>query len=115
MLRAGIEAGDIRVPHQAIVEFVAATTRGEPGARILDPEDARREAEEFLSEFPIVYPNDAIVRTALRGTAAYGISWFDAHLWAYAEVYGIDELLSEDFQHARLYGSVTIRNPFIGA
>ena len=41
------------------------------------------------------------------------LSWFDAHLWAYAEVHGIADLLSEDFQHGRLYGTVTIRNPFL--
>ena len=60
----------------------------------------------------IIYPNAAVLRTALRGTAAYGLSWFDAHLWAYAEVYGIAELLSEDFQDGRMYGTVTVRNPF---
>ena len=33
-------------------------------------------------------------------------------LWAYAEANGIGELVSEDFQHDRMYGSVTVRNPF---
>ena len=42
-----------------------------------------------------------------------GLSWFDAHFWAYAEVHGITELLSEDFQHGRMYGTVTVRNPFL--
>ena len=45
--------------------------------------------------------------------AAYGLSWFDAHLWAYAEVHGIAEPAFEDFQHGRMYGTVTIRNPFL--
>ena len=66
----------------------------------------------MLAEFPILYPNEAVVRTALRGAAAYGLSWFDAHIWAYAEVYGLGELLSEDFQHRRMYGTVRVRNPF---
>jgi predicted nucleic acid-binding protein len=52
-------------------------------------------------------------RTALRGAAAYRLSWFDAHIWAYAEHYGLDELISEDFEHGRIYGSVRIRNPFV--
>ena len=47
------------------------------------------------------------------GAAAYGLSWFDAHPWAFAEVRGIPELLSEDFRHGRLYGTVTVRNPFL--
>ena len=113
VLRDGIAAGSARIPHQAIVEFVAATTRGGPEARLLDPADALREAEELMAQFPILYPNDAVLRTALRGAAAYSLSWFDAHLWAYAEVHGIEELLSEDFQHGRLYGTVTVRNPFV--
>jgi hypothetical protein len=40
----------------------------------------------------------------LRGAAAYGLSWFDAYLWAYAEACGIPEILSEDFEHGRHYG-----------
>jgi len=113
LLRQGIAEDGVRVPHQAIVEFVAATTRPTPtGPSLLSPEDARREAEEMLSQFEVLYPNEALVRTALRGAAAYQLSWFDAHLWAYAEHYSLDELLSEDFQHDRMYGTVRAVNPF---
>ena len=49
---------------------------------------------------------------ALRGMGAYQLSWFDAHLWAYAECNGLDELVSEDFQHGRIYGRVRANNPF---
>ena len=113
VLREGISSGAARVAHQSIVEFVAATTRGKIEERLLDLPDARREAEELMSQFPIVYPDDGVLRTALRGSAAYGLSWFDAHLWACAEVNGIKELVSEDFQHGRMYGTVTVRNPFL--
>lgn len=114
LLREGIATDSIRISHQAIVEFYAAVTR--PVAtygRLLDDEDARRETEEMLAQFTVVYPDAAVVRTALRGMAAYQLSWFDAHMWAYAEVLGLDELISEDFQHRRLYGSVRVINPFI--
>lgn len=114
LLRRGIGDSSIRVPHQAIVELVAATTRRLPtGQPILGDVDARREAEELLSQFDVLYPNEAVVRTALRGAAAYQLSWFDAHLWAYAEVYGLSEILTEDFAHDRIYGSVRIVNPFV--
>ena len=53
--------------------------------------------------------------TALLGKAAYGFPWYDAHLWAYAEHYGLPELLSEDFEHGRRYGTVRVRNPFLDA
>jgi len=113
LLRSGVVAGSIRVPHQAIVEFVAAVTRARPGGRpLLDPSDARVEAEDMLAQFEVLYPDEALLRTALRGAAAYQLPWFDAHMWAYAEHYGIGELVSEDFQHGRHYGTVRVRNPF---
>lgn len=113
LLRRGIREGSLAIPHQAIVEFVAVV--GRPllrGRALLDPADARREAEELLSQFEVLYPCDELVRTALRGMAAYRLSWFDAHLWAYAEHYGLAELVSEDFEHDRLYGAVRVVNPF---
>ena len=113
VLRDGIASGHARVAHQSILEFVAAVTRGEPENRLLDFEEARREAEELMAQFPIIYPDEAVLRMALRGAAAYGLSWFDAHIWAYAEVHGITELFSEDFQHGRMYGTVTVQNPFL--
>ena len=113
ILERGISEDDIRIPHQAIVEFVAAVTKIQrDGHQILPAAEARREAEEFLSVFRVLYPSEAVVRTALRGAAAYGLSWFDAHLWAYAEHYGVPLLYSEDFPHDRLYGTVRCVNPF---
>ena len=75
LLRDGIRLNSIYLPHQAIVEFVAACTRNLPSGPILSPEDA--------------------------------------HLWAYAEHYGMSELYSEDFQHDRMYGTVRVVNPFV--
>ena len=114
LLGRGISEDSVRVPHQAIVEFVAAVTRPtSSGVPLLSPPAARREAEEMLTQFEVLYPTEALVRTALRGAAAYQLNWFDAHMWAYAEHYGLAELLSEDFQHDRLYGSVRAVNPFV--
>ena len=111
-----MERGTCIVPHQAILEFVAAVTRPlrnrEP---LLSPAEAWREAEELLVTGPVLYPTEAVVRTALRGAALYQVSWFDAHLWAFAETHGIAELLSEDFQHGRRYGTVRAVNPFLPA
>ena len=112
VLRSAIDAGDARVPHQVVVEFVAATTRGGTETRLLSPQEALREADDIMAQFPIIYPNEAVLRTALRGFVAYRMSWFDAHLWAYAEAFGLTEIISEDFDHGRLYGSVLVRNPF---
>jgi predicted nucleic acid-binding protein len=114
ILRRGIAEDSIRVPHQALLEFVAAVTRPLPGTGpLLAVPDALREAEEMLGQFPMLYPDAMVLRTALRGAVAYQLTWFDAHMWAYAEHFGLPELLSEDFQHDRLYGSVRAVNPFL--
>lgn len=113
ILRRGIAERSVRLPHQALVEFVAATTRRRGNAQpLLAPTDARREAEEMLAQFEILYPNEPVLRLAIRGAATYQLSWFDANLWAYAEHFGLDVILTEDFEHRRLYGSVTAINPF---
>ena len=114
ILRRGIIEASVRVPHQAIVEFIAAVTRPIRGHIILKQVDALREAEELLKQFTVLYPNEAIVRNAIRGRAAYQLNWFDAHLWSYAEHYGLSEIITENLQHDRLYGSVRVVNPFIG-
>jgi predicted nucleic acid-binding protein len=115
-MRRGLVGRSLRVPHQAIVEFVAVVSRPMiEGRPLLPADEARREAEELLSTFEVLYPNEAILRTALRGAAAYRLNWFDAHLWAYADYYGLEKLVSEDFEHDRLYGTVRAVNPFLGA
>jgi predicted nucleic acid-binding protein len=115
LLRDGVERDSIRVPHQAILEFVSATTRTmtNPGGQSLLPrQDALLEAESMLAQFTILYPNESIVRLAVRGAATYQLNWFDAHLWAYAEHFGLAEIISEDFSNGQLLGSVRISNPF---
>jgi predicted nucleic acid-binding protein len=113
LLRSGEISGDLRIAHQSLVEFVNAVTRSRGGEPLMSRNDAARQAELFMTEFPVLYPNEHVFRTALRGMGIYQLSWFDAHLWAYAEHYGLSEILSEDFEHERFYGTVRIRNPFL--
>lgn len=116
LLREGIASDSLVLPHQALVEFVAAVTRpradlgGEP---LLPAAEALRETESMLAQFRVIYPGPEVLLTAMRGMALYGLAWFDAHLWAYAEAGGIPELLSEDFEHGRHYGRVRAVNPFV--
>jgi predicted nucleic acid-binding protein len=114
LLRQGIKDNSVRLAHQTIVEFVAVASRpAGKGIPTLSIEEARREAEELLLQFTVLYPSQEILRMALRGAASYGLSWFDAHMWAYAEHYGLERIYSEDFQHNRIYGSVRVVNPFL--
>lgn len=118
LLRGDLIQDVLVLPHQAILEFVAAVTRPRRdlgGAPLLSLAQALLEAEELMAQFLVIYPNLDVLLTALRGTSTYQLSWFDAHLWAYAEVHGIPEILSEDFQHGRHYGGVRTVNPFLAA
>lgn len=118
LLREGVGREDLILPHQALVEFVAVTTRPREdlgGVPLLERSAALREVENLLLQFRVLYPDEAVLRTALLGAAGHRLSWFDAHLWAYAEVNGLDEILSEDFEHGRSYGSVRVRDPFLEA
>jgi predicted nucleic acid-binding protein len=113
LLKRGLADGSMMLAHQAIVEFVAACTRPlKDGTSILAPADASREAEELMRQFPVLYPDDAVLRAAFRGAATYQLAWFDAHMWAYADVHHLDTIYSEDFQHGRFYGTVRIVDPF---
>jgi predicted nucleic acid-binding protein len=67
LLREGIRTDTLRLCHQSIVEFVAACTRQLPGGSLLAPDVARREAEELLSLFGVLYPNEAVLHGASRG------------------------------------------------
>lgn len=113
LLREGIRDDSVRIGHQAVVEFVRATTRRQSdGTSILEPAAARSEAEDLLRQFQVIYPDDRVVRTALQGMAAYALPLWDAHMWAYAEVHELGVLFSEDFQHERWYGGVLVLDPF---
>jgi predicted nucleic acid-binding protein len=113
LLRRGAASGELHIPHQALVEFVRSATRVRETRSLMSLENATRQAEEYMEQFPILYPDEHVFRLALRGMAAYRLAWFDAHFWAYAERYGMSEILSEDFEHGRRYGTVRVRNPFI--
>jgi predicted nucleic acid-binding protein len=118
LLRRGLSSPELVLPHQAVLEFVAVVTRPRSdlgGATLLSWAEAYRQAEELILQFPVLYPDEEVLATALRGVASYRLSWYDAHLWAYAEVHGLPEILSEDFEHGRHYGSVRVVDPFLSA
>ena len=114
LLKQGAADRSIVLPFQALVEFIAVTTRpiekGKPS--LLSVEQAHLEVEDMLAQFSVVYPTENTLRTALRGAALYRMPWFDSLIWAYADERGINILLSEDFQDGRLYGRVKVENPF---
>ena len=97
-----------------LVEFASVVAKPRAGGRaVLSREEAWWQAEDLLTEFPVLYPNEKLFRAALLGMAAYKFPWYDAHIWAYGEHYGLPELLSENFEYGRRYGIVRARNPFL--
>jgi predicted nucleic acid-binding protein len=116
VLQSGLPGGDrpLTIPHQALIEFVAAVTKPtRQGPPLLPPIDAWHEMEMLLSGYPVLYPTDEVLRAAVRGASLHRLSWFDANIWAYAETYGLTEILTEDFKHGRLYGNIRATNPFL--
>lgn len=115
LLREGLVSGDLRVPYQALVELVAATTRplGKGKPALLSRAEALREVDALRVQFDVLYPNEAVLALALRGALLYELAWFDACLWAYAEHYGLNTLYSADFTHGRMIGRVRVVNPFL--
>lgn len=109
----GVAERSIRASYQAVIEFYAVVTREIHGSRILDKVSATRATEEWLAALDILYPTDKIIRDAMGATVVYQLPWYDALMWAYADVYGLTEIISEDFQHGRLYGGIRVINPFL--
>jgi len=52
-------------------------------------------------------------RSALALAGEHGLSFYDALIVAAAIEAGCDTLYSEDMQHERIIGALTIRNPFL--
>ncbi len=79
LLRRGIAEGDLRIPHQAVLEFLAAVTRRTgKGSPLPSYRYAYLESEDLFNQFEILYPNESLVRIAIRGAATYQMPWFDA-------------------------------------
>lgn len=104
----------IHLAHQSLLEFFNAVTRqAAKSSPILSRSEAIRAVEGWLRWFPVLYPTAEVLRLALKTAGEHQLSWWDAHMLAYALHYGMDELWSADFQHGREYGPVKIVNPFL--
>ncbi|MGH8306245.1 MAG: PIN domain-containing protein [Steroidobacteraceae bacterium] len=65
--------------------------------------------------FRTAHPLTAAIHARAVGLAReHALPFYDALIVAAAAEAGCRELLSEDFQHGRKFGAVTVRNPFLG-
>src|ERR1700751_2650405 len=90
---------EVRGAQQSWLEFYVATTRIRPALRrpLLSPEEARAQIHDMVIAFETLYPAEPMVALTLLGSAVHRLSWFDAHLWSFAEYFGCELLYSEDF------------------
>lgn len=79
-MRDGVADKTALLPHQAIVATGSFATRGGSEERLLEPAMALREVKVIVAHCPALHPNEAELCAAVRGMAAYGFSWFDAHV-----------------------------------
>lgn len=76
---------------------------------------SRSEANLLVEDFgcwPVVESTLSLLRLGLNLQDRWQLSLWDAMILAAAQTAGASELLSEDFNHGQLYGSVRVVNPF---
>ena len=94
---------------QVLQEYVNVALR-----KLRLPQALIRERIAFYRRFEMVPASADLVAGALDLHVLHGLSFYDALIVQAAVVSGCQRVLSEDMQHAAVYGGVRIENPFIG-
>ena len=55
VLRQGVATRLLRIPHQALMEFVSAVIKPRAGGPLLAREEAWRQVEDFLDQFIVLF------------------------------------------------------------
>jgi predicted nucleic acid-binding protein len=95
---------------QVLHEFMSVSTR-----RIVPPlpiDEAVRVVRYFLRYWPVLPLTPDVTAEAIRGVEQHRLSWWDALIWATAQVNGIPTVLSEDFNAGAVLDGVRFVNPF---
>lgn len=102
---------EIVVSTQVMIELRSVLTR--KFTPPLSPSDTRV-ALEILSAFEVVGAHPSLVLDAHELAVRERLSWFDALILESAIRSSCDVLFSEDFDHQRRFGTLTVLNPFLG-
>jgi len=93
---------------QCLSEFYASTQR-----KGLLPQASAMAFVTFYAEVLEIVPSGVDdLQSALAMSRLHNFQFFDLLLWAVAQRSGCTTLLTEDMQHGRVLGNVTILNPF---
>ena len=95
---------------QVLQEYVNVALR-----KLRLPQALIRERIAFYRRFEMVPASADVIAGALDLHVLHGLSFYDALIVQAAVVSGCQRVLSEDMQHAAVYGGVRIENPFIGS
>jgi predicted nucleic acid-binding protein len=94
---------------QVLQEFYSvATGRLQPP---MTPMEARTVIADY-AEWPVVETTPQLIVSASLLHEQHGVSFWDAMIIEAALLSGADTLLTEDLQHGRRFGGLTVRNPF---
>jgi predicted nucleic acid-binding protein len=109
LMRESFLSGQAVISVQVLQEYAntALTKLGQDRAVVLHQ-------IALLSQLMIVEPDAKLVSRAVELTALYPVSFWDASILAAAESAGCKELWSEDMNPGQSYGTVQVKNPFLG-
>jgi predicted nucleic acid-binding protein len=101
--------GRAAVPVQAPTEFAVATVRKlQPP---LSASDVYDQVERLAAGFDVIPLTAPIALEAVRGVRDHHLAYFDAQIWAVAELAQIPIVLSEDFNVGGTLEGVSFLNP----
>ena len=98
------------VSPQILGEFFVTVTRKIPSP--LTIEQAERSVTNYLRSWQVYDLNGWSVLKAIQGVNRFQMSYWDALIWATAELNQIPVILSEDFNDGALLDGVRFLNPF---
>jgi len=104
-----VDTGRIVLSTQVVQEFFVRALQklGIPRPEVVDA------ASELLA-LPLVINGPAQILSAIYRSDRYQISFWNALILAAAEYAGAEVLFTEDLNDGQQYGSVLVRNPFLG-
>ena len=108
LLERAMRSGNCRQTLQSLFEFYNVLT----GKLQVAPERAEAFVAAWRAVFPTEAANPVDLDHAMRAVREYGLSFWDALLWATVRRAGVAVLVSEDFQDGRVIEGVRIANPF---
>ncbi len=97
------------IPAQVLAEFVNVARR--KFSPPLDFDTIYRQVEGLARVFPVFPLTSAVILEATRGVRVHQFAYYDAQIWAIANLYQIPVVLSEDFNTGAVIEGVEFLNP----